>query len=611
MPGRRIFSLTIGCILFSFAVFAVLWLYVFNRYNILHYQEQIQLFRFDGFYFRSYLDLPGGLSGYAGSFLTQFYAYPVAGALIITSVLLAVFLFFYDICRSRGNIGELFILPFVPAVLLMMSFEDIHFDMSAAVGLLFILAAFRLYCAMPVSIRYGAGVGLLVVFYFVAGGNALLMTVMIFIFELIPKEDDRPSKHKGKLLYLLLLLIWSVLLPWLAWRMIYTVSVREAYFALTPANFLFPTIANNALWLSFPVLYLIWSLVAIKIKKWNISIWKTLVSNCLFTVLVTTYGAYSVYDRRAEILNRMAYDLQHSKWDDVMALSSIFPTSNRLVCYLTNIALAESGQMPYRMFQYKQIGVAGLFLDWQSTYFSLWYQGEIYYRLGMIPEAEQCAFEALVSSPKEPNAQTLRRLVITNMVRRDSATAEKYLGYFDHSLFYRKWSQQQRVNLTKAMADTAFQIPGAPTRYHCSDFFLSYQQPDYSLLMLLESNPTHRMAFEYLMSYYMLHKDLEMVKRCLDRFYRNFSYPNIPTHYEEALIAYKNAMRAGDDFYTQYPVSQTTRDRFDRYVAAFKAAQGSKRNLELLEKQFGNTYWFYIHFIEPTTLQKTDEKNRY
>jgi len=619
MTKSRIYSLAVSFAVFLFAVFVAVWFYVSNRYSVLFYHEQIQLFRFDELYFRSYLDRPGGLSGYLGAFLTQFYYYPVAGCIIIATVLSAVVLLFYHICRSCGAIGRLFFMPFIPAVLLMMSFVNIHFDMSVALGLLFALAGFRWYVAMPLPVRYGAGPALFTVLYFIAGGNALLLMVMILIFEITSVrtagEKKMQSKNRYQFLYITLLLIWSALLPWMAMRMVYTVTVAEAYFTLTPGNFLFPTNVNKALWISFPALYLIWMLVAGKISHWNVSSWKLLVPNCLLVAVMVIWGAHSATDRRAEMLNRMNFDLQHGNWDSVMALGRAFPGNNRLACYLTNIALAESGQMPYRMFHYKQMGVAGLFLDWQQTYFTMWYHGEIYHRMGMTAEAEHSAFEALVTSPKsglkEPNAATLRRLALTNIERRDSITACKYLNFFDNSFAYRKWAQQQRAHLASAMADSTFHIPEMPTPSRHRNFFIAYQYPDYSLLMLLESNPRHRLAFGYLMSYYMLQKDVEMVKWCFDNFFRNFDYPDIPTHYEEALIVYQNAMQESDDFFNQYPVSRATRDRFERYEQGVRTAQSSKRQFELFQKQFGNTYWFYVHFINPSSLQKKDEQNRY
>ena len=608
MSQRRIYSLTIGFSAFLFAVFAALWFYFWNRYNVLYYHEQIQLFRFDRLYFWSYLIQPGGLCGYSGSFLTQFYYYPVAGSMIIAGVLTAVLLLFYDICRSCGNVRQLFFIPFIPAVLLMMSFVNIHFDMSSALGILVALAGLRAYIAFSASVRYYAGFILFTAIYFIAGGNALLFTALSLIFELAD------SRSLLRIRYLLLLLVWSATLPWLARQILYTTTVRETYFALTPGNFLFPTLTNHVLWFSFPVLYLFWRLVAAQLNQWiqNLAAWKIITPNFLLAVAVTAFGAYSASDHRAEILNRMAYDVQQENWDSVMSLGKLFPGKNRLACYLTNIAIAESGQMPYRMFHYKQIGVAGLFLDWQLTYFTVWHLGEIYYRLGMTAEAEHCAFEALASSQKEPNVQTMRRLVTTNIARRDSATAVKYIGYFGRSFAYRGWAQEQRAHLSSAMADTSFHIPGTPVPRRYDNFFITYSRPDYALLMLLQSNPTHRLAFEYLMAYNLLQKDVEQLIWCMNTYFKNFDYQGIPAHYEEALLVYKNLIQAGDEFYDQYPVSRATRDRFDRYFQAYKVAQGgNRRHFEQLEKQFGNTYWFYVHFIDPSTLQKKDEKNRY
>ncbi|MDR1155230.1 MAG: DUF6057 family protein [Bacteroidales bacterium] len=619
MSNPRLYSLVIYFTLALFAVFAALWVYGCNRYCILFYHEQMQLFRFDGLYLRSYLGRPGGLSGYLGSFLTQFYFYPVAGSMIIAGATAAACLLFYSVCRACGNIGRLFFIPFIPAVLLLGSFTNAHFNMSAALGLLLALAGFKQYISISLPGRYFAGLILFAILYLIAGGNALLLSALMFIFELsqplsppcCPRRGNRRWSVGSKYLYLLALIAVSVWLPRVAWRTIYTVPLREAYFALTPWDFFFPTIASKALWLSLPALYLIWRLVAGKPGRWELAPWKILVPNCILAVMATACAVHSAYSNREEMLARMTCEVQHGNWKPVMALGKAYPARNRLACYFTNIALAESGQMPYRMFQYRQIGVAGLFLDRQLTYFSLWCLGEVYYRLGMIPEAEHCAFEALVSNPKEPNAQTMCRLVITSIERRDSAAAHKYLGYFDRSLVYRKWATRQRANLASAMADSTFHIPGIPTPRRYSDFFIHYQYPDRSLLMLLQSNPGHRLAFEYLMAYYMLQKDVEQVKWCMDRFYGNFDYPDIPTHYEEALTVYHNSMRAGDEFYAQYPVSRATRERFARYVQAFKAAQSSQRNMEQLKKQFGNTYWYYIHFIKPAILQEEDEKNRY
>ena len=619
----RTYSIPLGITLFIFGVFAIIWFCVFNRYTILYYQEQMQLFRFESSYFLSFFDRPGGLSEYVGAFFTQFYFYPFAGAIILTIILTTVVLLFYYICRSCGNIRQMFFIPFIPAVLLMTSFGNAYFDMSAALGVLLVLAGFRVYIAMSLPVRYIAGMVLITATYFIAGGNALLLAVLILIFELSGfKSLKEQTRKRDKLLYLLLLAGWTALLPWLSLHLFYTVMMHEAYFALTPANFIKPTIDSKLLWLSIPVLYLVWILIVVNrhcvlnliqdhpqspatIRGSRVKHGMTAL-NCLLVVVMTGYCAYTMFDRRANIINKMTFELQHNDYGSALATGKKNPTNNRLVCYLANIALYESGQMPDSMFHYKQLGTAGLFLNWEFVNAGnlVWYLGEVYYRLGMILQAEHCTFESLVSSQKGPGAKILQRLVLTNIARRDVATADKYLRYLDHSLFYRKWSRQQRTNLALAMADSTFHIPGTPIPVQCKDFFIPYQVPEYTLLMLLEANPKHRMAFEYLMAYSMLQRDLEKVKWCMDNYYKNFDYPAIPIHYEEALLLYKNVYDESPDFFSQYPVSNATLERYNRYMQAVNAAQGSKRKFEQFQKQFGNTYWYYMNLINPATLKK-------
>jgi len=154
------------------------------------------------------------------------------------------------------------------------------------------------------------------------------------------------------------------------------------------------------------------------------------------------------------------------------------------------------------------------------------------------------------------------------------------------------------------MKDSTFIIPNTPIPANIKDFFIMYQVPEYTLLMLLESNPRHRMAFEYLMAYSMLQRDLKKVKWCMDNYYEYFDYQAIPTHYEEALLLYKNVYEKGSDFFELYPISKATLERYDNYIKAVNAAQISKRRFEQFKKQFNNTFWYYMNLIDPSTLKK-------
>ncbi|MDR1866217.1 MAG: DUF6057 family protein [Bacteroidales bacterium] len=593
-----------NCTLLWFVVFLMFWIGKYHRFFVLYHHEQMQLFRFDRFYAASCLSKPGGLSEYLGSFFTQFYYFPIIGTLEIILATVAVLLLFRFACKRAGNADNLFFIFFIPAVLLSMSFVDIHFRMSFVSGILIALSAFGWYVALKPPLRYYAGWIAVPAVYFAAGGNVWLLLSLISVHELLKPGGS------GKL-YPVFLVLCAALISYLSWLFVYDVTLREACFALTPVNFRFPTAGNTALWLSFPVLYAACTATARKTDRRKAATWKTAVVSCVSVIVLTAAATRLTYDKRSEILGRMTREVQHGNWEQALELGMGYPTKNRLICYLTNIALYETGQMPHRMFHVRQLGPAGLFLDRDMTYPTLWHLGEVYYRLGMIPEAEHCAFEALVTSPDEPNAQALQRLATTCLIRRDTALFRKYAALFDHAPMYGKWIRQQRLYLNSSLADPSFRIPGAPAVCRCADFFIDYRYPAAILQQLLRSCPEHRMAFEYLMAFHLLYKDIAGAKECMDAYYAGFSYPSIPVHYEEALLIYENTAGTDSDFAAQYPVSPATRRRFDEYIQAFKAAQGSRRNYEHLEKKFANTYWFYVHFTEPVLMRNEDEKNRY
>ena len=73
--------------LFFAAVF-IFFAFFYNHH--LHFEEETQLFLLTGDYFRSKITLPGGFSGYAGGFLTQFYYWSLAGPLIIATFLFGI-----------------------------------------------------------------------------------------------------------------------------------------------------------------------------------------------------------------------------------------------------------------------------------------------------------------------------------------------------------------------------------------------------------------------------------------------------------------------------------------------------------------------------------------
>jgi hypothetical protein len=576
------------------------WFYGFNRFQIFFYQEQSQLFRFDSLYFHTYIIQAGGLTDYAGSFLTQFFYYPLAGAWIYTfAVLAAGWLFYKTIGRSDG-MEPLFFIPVIPVMLLLIPIANIHFHISYVLGLLCALAAFSAYIRFPYPLRYAAGAGFLVAVYAVAGGNMLLLSALIVLHEWF--AEKQPFRY----IYMTSLAAFAGLIPYLAWKWVYVAPLETAYWAATGMSAFFPVspVYARLPWWAIPALYCVWRLIGVRSARFASQHPLKCFAVSVLCVAGMMAHVFSTYDKVTETINRMNYEIQREQWDKALAIRAHASADSRHVVYFANIALCETGRMPYQLFRYKQFGPAGLFLDRNTSYFSYIFLGELYYRLGMASVAEHCTYESMVTWSQKPSAQTLSRLVRTTMMQRDFAACDKYIRSFEHSLFYRKWAKEQRACLQSCIDDSSFVPPHTPrpARY-AGNFFINYDAPEGMLLKLLEGNPQHQKAFEYLMAYYLLDKDVENAKMLMDQYYANFDYTMTPVCFEEALLVYENAI--GKPF--PYPISASTRERFGQYIRARQTGV----NRIWMEKTFGDTYWFYLHFTQPALLQTSTESNRY
>jgi DNA-binding SARP family transcriptional activator len=111
------------------------------------------------------------------------------------------------------------------------------------------------------------------------------------------------------------------------------------------------------------------------------------------------------------------------------------------------------------------------------------------------------------------------------------------------------------------------------------------------LLELLDRNPKNRMAFEYLMAYYMVSKRLDDLCRHLERV-KQFGYRETPRLYEEALLA--RALDKQDGSEPDIPeVSMESRLRAEMFMGAYRRSF-YERDLRHLE-EFRNSYLYY-HF---------------
>jgi hypothetical protein len=264
---------------------------------------------------------------------------------------------------------------------------------------------------------------------------------------------------------------------------------------------------------------------------------------------------------------------------------------NQLVTYYTNLALFKTNQLADRMFSFPQHGAGGLQLEWKRDEVSPFFGGEVFYHLNHFNEAYRWAFESMEA--KGVNPRSLKRLVQTSIINGHYVLAEKFLNILDQTLYYKKWAAKYRKCISDSPANQDSEISGKRKFLLTNDFVSA----DLGLNQLLQEHQNNRMAFEYLMSNFLLTKN---IKGFADNIYRikDLGYSEIPVNYEEALLFCMIYFKK-DLVPEGYSIRPETIQRKNEYIAQLSRFGNNKEQAaNELRKQFGNTCWYYLHFVE-------------
>lgn len=568
---------------------------VFNRYHII-FQEQSQLFIYRWDYFTGFLINPGGLSAYIGAFFTQFFISSFAGALILTTAGVIIYLLTGYIFRKHKINGIL--LSMIPVLLLLALESDYRYSFGYTVGFIFALAFSAIYFSIrKASIRFLTGCAGWVLLYLATGGFSLLAAVLCIIHELLF------VKSRYRLIVASGYVLMAVLFPYLARNLIYYLPLPNAW--LMPVLIPYTGISTFlllSLLVYYPLTLIIlnlWLILSHKSQinfKWN---WKTVLIGTVL-LLFCSWGIkkYS-YDFKTETLFKIDYYVQHSKWKEVLKQSVRYPGTNRLIIYFTNLSLYKTGQMGDSLFHFNHIGKDDLWLEWPGGKLSLFFGAEIFYHLGYFNEAYRRAYDAMVLIGQNP--RSLKCLAKISLVNGNTDLAEKHLKILDQTLFYRKWSQHYQSFLQDP--DLMQKDQEIMEKSHLllnSDFLVDTNNPDQTLFQLVKHHPENRMAYEYFIASLLLDKNITSFASYIANL-KSYGFKDLPVHYEEALLVYMNQTQK-NIVPDGYKIRNSTIKHFDNYFTDYSNALSSySGNLNMmaqsLYKAYGTTYWFYLHFI--------------
>lgn len=517
--------------IFSILLFVAVMLWWTGSYlGTISYHEELQMFLCTGDYFSERLSLPGGMADYVSEFLISFFFYAQIGAGIIAALVVMAQLLSWFLIRRHSKSSLGFALSFIPAMLVWAVLGNPDILVSLPVAIIGVLA---LCCVAKPRVWLMAI--LLPVTYWLFGTMFYGMAIYFTIWAITEK---RWATSITVVVLTIAIMVLSSL--WLNYPL-YRVLVGLNYYR-------FPTTLPYIMVVPMLVASLL-PFVAQAVAKTATFLsgksMKVLVPAVVICVLPCYLLVRNMYVKEVHDVLEYDYLVRTTQWNKVLlkAGKKSPDTPNTVVCL--NLALQQTGRLPYAQFNYFQNGSEGLLQSCERDFVSPVPTAEAMLRLGMVNAAQQYYFEAQEAIPNfRKSGRLTRRLAETNLINGQYEVARKYLKMLQHTICYADWATKTEALLGNEKAINEHPVYGEARKcQYTDDFLFSDKEMDMMLGLLLVKNPKNKMAYEYLMSYIILNRKLE---HFYDYFQlgKDLGYKEPPTIYQD-VHALLSAQQAG------------------------------------------------------------------
>ena len=575
------------------------------------FQEQYQMFLFDTGYFLERIVLPGGLADYISEFLVQFYYMPVLGGAIIALLLMSIQAISWGLMKQYGmkSVFPGYLLSFVPSIVLWCAMGDQNLLLSFVValsGALLMGWIHNRFHNRLVKVVFEL-VSTALVYWFL--GPVVFLYAALMIGDTLMK-----GKQKGHLLsslgYSACLLILTV-----AWILLTTQSLQYPISRIfTGLNYYrYPGTVSP-----LPLGVMIWTVVVVFFgmvpdrHAWIKKLQQSKVVMALSYVLVIVaswFGIKASFDEMTYDLIDYDFLVRTEQWDKIIEKAEKKPATTPLSVSCVNLALSQKGQLADRLFEFYQNGGEGLFPTFTRDMISPVSTAEIFFRLGMVNDAERYMFEAQEAIPNyRKSARLTRRIVECEIINGNYQVAAKLLRRLQKTLFYSNWANQMMALLGNEKAINRHPVYGKLRKYRekKQDFLFSDREMDQMLGLLFLNDNHNKMAYEYLVCYELLQRDMEKFMQYypLGRF---VGYDHIPRSFQEILIG--NWMKTHSDPRTiPYSVDAQNVNNTLNFIQLYMQ---NPKDPQLSQQPYVSNAWHYMVMQDKEEAKKEEKKTIY
>ena len=577
------------------------------------FQEQYQMFLFDTNYFLERIVLPGGLADYISEFLVQFYYMPVLGGTIIALLLMSIQAISWGLMKQYGMKAVFpgYLLSFVPSIVLWCAMGDQNVLLSFVVAL---------FGALVIGWIHNRFHNRLVKVVFELVSTALVywfLGPVVFVYVVLMIGDTlKNALQKGNVLsgigYSVCILILTI-----AWILLSTQTLQY------PVSRLFLGLNYYRYpGVTFLLIYIVMALAAFipflgmvhphssALQKWQKSKWVMAVAYVI-VLFASVCGIRTSFDELTYEMIDYDFWIRTEQWNKIIEHAEKKPATSPLGVSSVNLALSQTGQLPDRLFEFYQNGAEGLFPAFSRDMTSPVSTSEVFYRLGMVNDAERYMFEAQEAIPNfRKSARLTRRIAECEIINGNYEVAAKLLRRLQKTIFYSNWANQTMALLGNEKAINRHPIYGKLRKYRekKQDFLFSDREMDQMLGLLFLNDKSNKMAYEYLMCYVLLQRDFNKFMQYypLGRF---VGYDHIPRSFQEILI--EQWMKTHNDPRT-IPYSVDTQN-VNNTLNFIQIYLRNPKDPQLCQQPYVSNAWYYmvVQGADEAARKKEEKKTIY
>ena len=558
------------------------------------FQEQYQMFLFDTSYFLERIVLPGGLADYISEFLIQFYYMPVLGGAIIALLLMGIQAAVWGLMKQYGARHDFpgYLLSFLPSIALWCAMGDQNVLLSFVVALFGALVIGWIHNRFHnrlVKVVFEL-VSTALVYWFL--GPVVFLYAALMIGDTLKNAQQKDSILSG-IGYSACILVLTI-----AWILLSTQSLQYPMYRIFAGlnYYRYPGAVSP-----LPFVVMVWAVVIPflgmipchrkslqKLQQSKVVI----VLSYVLVIVASWFGIKASFDEMTYDLIDYDFLVRTEQWDKIIEKAEKKPATTPLSVSCVNLALSQKGMLADRLFEFYQNGGEGLFPTFTRDMISPVSTAEIFFRLGMVNDAERYMFEAQEAIPNyRKSARLTRRIIECEIINGNYQVAAKLLRRLQKTLFYSNWANQTMALLGNEKAINRHPVYGKLRKYRekKQDFLFSDREMDQMLGLLFLNDNHNKMAYEYLMCYELLQRDMDKFMQYypLGRF---AGYDHIPRSFQEILIG--NWMKTHSDPRTiPYSVDAQNVNNTLNFIQLYMQ---NPKNPQLGQQPYVSNAWHYV-----------------